>query len=184
MIYVLTGNGKGKTTCAIGMGTRAAGAEKKVLMIQFLKAPGFSSENKVIKKIKNFEVKSFGRKGFIVSKSYLKSHPELKKMGLKQATKEDFELMKKGVDLAKIAVDSKNYALLILAEICLALKFNLVAIEFFLNFLKEASQKLDIVLTGRQCPKQIIKVADLVTEFREKKHYFKKGKKARKGIEY
>jgi len=162
MIYVLTGNGKGKTTSAIGMGIRAAGAGKKVLMVQFLK-DGASSEVKVIEKIENFELKSFGRPGF------------------GPYSKRDYELVKGGFLFAK---KSKKYNLLILDEINVVLGFKLLGVREIIAFLNDYGKKLDVVLTGRYCPKEIIKIADLVTEFKEVKHYFKKKVKARRGFEY
>ncbi len=183
MIYILTGDGKGKTTSAIGMGVRAVGAGKKVLMIQFLKSGG-SSEEKVIKKIKNFQVKSLGRKGFFLPKESLAENPELKKKGVKPLTEKDFKLAKQGFDLTCKAAQSKKYDILILDEICVILKFGLIDIKEILDFLKKYGQKLDIVLIGRDCPKEIIRIADLVTDFKEIKHYYQKGIKARKGIEY
>lgn len=165
MIYVLTGNGKGKTTSALGMGLRAAGANKKVLMAQFLK-DGSSSEIKAIKKIRGFVIKSFGRRGF---------GPYFEK---------DRLLSKSGFIFAKEATLSKKYGLLILDEINIALDFKLLHIKEVIDFLKEYGKNLDVVLTGRYCPKEIIKIADLVTEFKEVKHYFKKGVAARKGIEF
>lgn len=185
MIFVLTGNGKGKTTSAIGMGVRAAGAARRVLMVQFLKPPNSSSEVKVIRKIKNFDIRSFGKQGFIVPKRYLKKHPELKKIGVREAEEDDFQLAAKGLDLAKRAIDSK-YNILILDESCVALNLGLIEIEGVMPILRKASfsQEIDVVLTGRQCPRKIVRIADLVTEFEEKKHYYKKGVKPRKGIEY
>lgn len=182
MIYVLTGNGKGKTTSAIGMGIRAVGAGNKVLMVQFLKT--FSSESKIIKKIKNFDLKSFGEKGFFVPKKYLKAHPELKKIGVKSATKEIIKLIQKGFDLAKKAAISKKYDLLILDEVCVVLQFGFIKKREMINFLKKHGKNLDIVLTGRNCPKAVIDKADLVTEMKEVRHYYQKGVGARKGIEY
>ena len=164
MLYIFTGNGKGKTTAAVGMGIRAVGAGQKVLMVQFLKT-GSSSENKVIKKIENFEVRSFGRPGF------------------GPLSKKDSELAEKGFNFAKKAAESQKYHLLILDEVNVALKFKLLKIKEVLSFLEKYGKKLDIVLTGRYCPKEIIKIADLVTNFQEIKHYYKKGIKARRGIE-
>lgn len=184
MIHVFTGNGKGKSTAAIGMGIRAVGAGKKVLMIQFLKTKSSASENKTIEKIKNFEIKSFGRKGFFLPLVFLKKHPEFGKKGFEPFSEKDFKLAKQGLDLAKTAAKSKKYNLLIFDEINIVLKFKLIDIKEILDFLKKYGKKLDIVLTGRHCPKQIIKIADLVTDFKETKHYYQKGVKARKGIEY
>lgn len=184
MIYVFTGNGKGKTTSAIGMGIRAVGARKKVLMIQFLKSKGLTSENRVIKKIKNFKIKSFGQKGFFLPQSELEKKPELKRKGVKALSEKDLELFKRGFSLVKKAAKSKKYQLLILDEITLALKFGLITQKEIEGFLKKHKEKVDIVLTGRYCPKELIKIADLVTEMKEVKHYYQKGKGARKGIEY
>ena len=182
MIYILTGNGKGKTTSAIGMGLRAVGAGKKVLMIQFLKTE--SSENKIIEKIKNFDIRTFGRKGFFLPKSVLKKQLQLRKKGIKPLTEKDFELAKQGFSLARKAAQSKRYNILILDEICVALKFSLIDIEMVLDFLRKYQKKLDIILTGRNAPQTIIKIADLVTEMKEVKHYYQKGIGPRPGIEF
>lgn len=165
MIYVLTGNGKGKTTSALGMGLRAAGAGKKVIMMQFLKDSS-SSEIKAVKKIGNFQIKSFGRPGF--------GH----------YSAEDSRLVKSGFLLAKKSAESQKYSLLIMDEINIVLHFELIGIAEVIEFLMDYGKKMDIVLTGRYCPKEIIKMADLVTEFKEVKHHFKKGVIARRGIEY
>jgi len=172
MIYVLTGNGKGKTTSALGMGLRAAGAGKNVLMVQFLK-DGASSEIKEIKKINNFQTKSFGRPGF------------------GPYSEKDSRLVKSGFLFAQKAAQSKKYSLLILDEINVATYLKLIGVKEVVEFLREYGKNIDIVLTGRYCPEEIIKIADLATEFKEIKHYFKRaclpaGRafKARKGIEY
>jgi len=192
MIYVLTGNGKGKTTSGIGMGIRAVGAGKKVLMVQFLKTKSLTSESAVIEKIKNFEIESFGREGFFLPQRELKKNPELKKMGVKALSKKDFQLAKRGFNLIKKAAESKKYQLLILDEICIAIYFGLIDKKDILSFLKKISKKaypgnaeeFDIVLTGRYCPKEIIKIADLVTEMKEIRHYYQRKIEAREGIEY
>ncbi len=168
MIYVFTGNGKGKTTCALGMGLRAAGAGLRVFMVQFLKKDK-SSELQSIKKVNNFDAKTFGR-GICISKKNISS--------------KDFALAKQGFNFVEKMAESKKYDMLILDELNLALKFGLLEVKQVLDFLKEYSKQIDIVLTGRYCPKEIIEIADLVTELKEVKHYYKKGAKARKGIEY
>ena len=165
MIYVLTGNGKGKTTSALGMGLRAAGAGKNVLMAQFLK-DGASSEIKEIKKINSFQTKSFGRPGF------------------GPYSEKDSRLAKSGFLFAKKACRLQKCDLLILDEINVAMHFKLIGVKEVVEFLREYGKNIDIVLTGRYCPKEIIKIADLVTEFKEVKHYFNKKDIARKGIEY
>lgn len=167
MIHIYTGNGKGKTTAALGLGLRAIGADKKVLLIQFLK-DGQSSEIKAIKKISNFDFKVFGKNGFI-NKNNLK--------------KIDFDLAEQGFIFAQKAIKSRKYDLIILDEINVTLDFKLLKTEDLINCIKKIPSKTELVLTGRQAPKKLIQIADLVTEMKEIKHYFKETK-ARKGIEY
>lgn len=169
MIHIYTGCGKGKTSAALGLGLRALGSGKKVLLIQFLKN-GSSSEVRVIKKyLPKFEVKSFGRKGF------------LDKNGLK---KQDYQLAEQGFNLAKKAVHSRKYEIIILDEINVALNLGLLKISGLIELIKIVPQDKELILTGRRASKKILKYADLITEMKEVKHYFKKGIKARKGIEY
>ena len=183
MLFVLTGQGKGKTTCAIGMGVRAAGAGRKVLMVQFLKS-GKISENKVLAGIDNFQVKSFGR-DICISKE--------------NVSDKDFELAKQGFQFAKKSLLEESCDFLILDEICVALHFGLFKEKEVLDFLSVSlrgalrrysaqaprrGNPTDIILTGRYCPQEIIEIADLVTELKEVKHHYQQNQKARKGIEY
>ncbi|MBI2042662.1 MAG: cob(I)yrinic acid a,c-diamide adenosyltransferase [Candidatus Nealsonbacteria bacterium] len=163
MIFVLTGNGKGKTTSALGMGIRAAGAGQKVLMVQFLKTSA-SSENKIIKRIENFDIKTFGRRGFAP-------------FGAKDAL-----LARKG--LRFLEKEAEKYKMIIMDEINVALKFNLISGKEVLSFLDAQDNNKHIILTGRSASKDICDKADLITEFKEVKHYFRRGVKAVKGIEY
>jgi cob(I)alamin adenosyltransferase len=168
VVHIYIGNGKGKTTAALGLGLRMVGSGKKVLLIQFLK-DGQSSEIKAIKKLLNFEVKAFGQKGF-VSKSKL--------------TKKDFDLAQQGFNFAQKAIESKKYDLIILDEINVANYFGLIKIGDLISLIKKTPSKTELILTGRNASKKIIQLADLVTEMKEVKHYFKRGIKARRGIEY
>lgn len=168
MIHIYTSNGKGKTTASLGLGLRAAGAGKKVLLIQFLKN-GESSEIKAIKKIKNFDVKVFGKKGFL-NKNKL--------------TKKDFNLARQGFNFVRKAVKSKKYGLIILDEINLINNFGLIKTNDLISLIKKTPSEIELILTGRNASKEIIQLADLVTEMKEIKHYYKKGIKARKGIEF
>lgn len=183
MIFVFTGSGKGKTTAALGMGLRAVGAGNKVLMIQFLKTEDGSSENKAIKKIKNFDIESFGRAGFFLPYDQLKNHSQ-SEVGISPISESDIALAKKGWNFAKEVSEAEKYQLLILDEIITALNLGLIDKEKILGFIKKYRDKMDIVLTGRNCPKEIIEMADLVTRCQEVKHYYQKGQKARRGIEY
>ncbi|MCD6477397.1 MAG: cob(I)yrinic acid a,c-diamide adenosyltransferase [Candidatus Aenigmarchaeota archaeon] len=180
MIQVYTGNGKGKTTAAIGLGIRAVGAGKNVLMIQFLKTND-SSELNVLRKLDNFEVRTFGRKGFFLPKKKLDENPSLREH-FKEFSNVDYELVREGFNLAKESVN--EYEIIILDEFNLVLNYDMIPLEEVLNFLKNADKNTEIIITGRYAPKEIIEVADLVTNFEEIKHYYTQGKGMRKGIEF
>ena len=167
MLFIITGNGKGKTTGAVGMAVRAMGAGKRVSMVQFLKA-GSSSEIEILNQLGSMDIRSFGRKGFIVN----------------QKTEQDIELAKQGLQYAKNALENNSCDFLVLDELCVALHFNLLPLNNVLSLLKEHKDKKHIVITGRKCPNQIIEMADLVTECREIKHYYTKGVPSQKGIEF
>jgi cob(I)alamin adenosyltransferase len=188
MLYILTGNGKGKTTSALGMGLRAVGGGKKVLMVQFLKG-GSSSELKAIKKLKNFKVRSFGRKVFVLPKRKLENHPELKKAGVQPLSQEDFLLAGRAFEFAKKELKRGAFDVVILDEIFIALKFKLLKEREVYDFLEKfASDKnIDIVLTGRYCPRKFFDLASVVSEIRARKHYYssiKDKRKSKKGIEF
>lgn len=179
MIYIFTGKGKGKTTAALGVGLRALGADKKVLMIQFLK-PGDSSENEVIEKLNNFKVKSFGRRGFFVPEEKLEGNPELKEEGVKAFGEKDEKLVSEALKTAE--KKKVNYDILILDEINLALYYNLIKEGKVLDFLDNI-ESTHVILTGRYCPDSLIEKADLVTEAKEIKHYYNQGQDPIKGID-
>ena len=168
MLQIYTGNGKGKTTASLGLGLRAVGAGEKVLLIQFLK-DGKSSEIKTIEKIKNFDFRSFGRKGFVIKNNLLKK---------------DFNLAMQGFNFTEKAVKSKKYNLVILDEMNTANYFGLIKIEDLIGLIKKTPSKMELILTGRNASKKLIQLADLVTEMKEVKHYYKEGIKSRKGIEF
>lgn len=166
MIQVYTGNGKGKTTAALGLAIRAAGNSLKVYIAQFVKG-GYYGELKILKKIGNIKVEQFGRKCFI----------------REEPAKVDIELAKKGFEKVKKIVAQKRYDVVILDEINIALKLGLLDLNEVIGFIKNTPRGLELILTGRYAHAKILKIADLVSEIREVKHYFKKGIAARKGIE-
>ena len=172
MILVFTGNGKGKTTASLGQAVRALGQNKKVLIIQFIKGPWISGEDIFAKKLKNIEIIKTG-KGFV------------KILGDKLPFKDHKNSAKYGLELAKKAVKSKKYDLIILDEINNAVELKLLSSKEIFKLLDNFPKNSDIILTGRNAPKSFIKIADLVTEMREIKHPFQKNKKStKKGIEY
>jgi cob(I)alamin adenosyltransferase len=180
MIFVLTGEGKGKTTSAIGMGIRAAGAGRKVLMVQFLKFP--TSEAKVLSNLKNFFLKTFGEEGFLVPVETLEKEKDFK--GLREISEKDRELAKEGFALAREWAEEGKCDFLILDELTWAINLSLLDKKDVLNFLKEFAGKIDIVITGRNCPEEILQIADLVTEMKMIRHPYEKGIGPREGIEF
>ncbi|MBU0503355.1 MAG: cob(I)yrinic acid a,c-diamide adenosyltransferase [Candidatus Omnitrophota bacterium] len=166
MIQVYTGEGKGKTTAALGLAIRAAGAGLKVYICQFAKARE-SGELVALKKIKNIKLERFGTSCFI------------RKIG-----KADIESAKEGLINCAKAIKSGKYDMVILDEINIASGLRLIDTEAICRLLKQAPKKIEIILTGRNAPKEIIACADLVSEIKEVKHYFHKGIKARRGIEF
>lgn len=166
MIQIYTGKGKGKSTAAFGLALRAAGAGLRVYIGQFLKAGSFS-EIKALKKFKNITVEQFGAGTFIKG----------------AARKIDRDLSARGLERAQ-EVLHKNYDVVILDEIIVALNLKLVPLKEMVSLIKDLPAKVELVLTGRGCPKRLVKLADLASEVRELKHYHGKGIRARRGIEF
>ena len=166
MIQVYTGNGKGKTTASLGLALRAAGAGLKVYIGQFLKS-GCYSEVCAIKAIKNITLEQFGSKCFLV----------------KSPTKKDIENANYGLLKAKKVIASRKFDVVVLDEINVALRLKLFTLKEVLDLISITPKKTELVLTGRNAPLKIIQVADLVSEIIDRKHYYSKGLKARKGIE-
>lgn len=167
MIQVYTGNGKGKTTAAIGLAVRAAGCGKKVYIGQFLKGKIYG-ELKSLKNIPNIKIEQFGTKCFI------KNNP----------TPEDMALARDNFKKVKKIIRQKKYDLVIMDELNIAVKLGLINLAEIAVIIKDLSKKTELVITGRYAHPEIIKIADLVSEIKEVKHYFKRGVKARRGIEF
>jgi len=165
---VYTGNGKGKTTAAIGLGIRATGDGLKVIMIQFMKGRRYS-EIDVLQHIKNFTVVQFGRDEFVS-----KEKPE----------QIDIDLAQKGLIYAKDIIQKGGYDLVILDEINVAVDFHLVSLENVIELLEKKPENIELVLTGRYASPEIIKHADIVSEILEIKHPYQKGVQSRKGIDW
>ncbi len=166
-IQVYIGDGKGKTTAAIGLTIRAIGAGLKVAFFQFFKT-GSSSEVKILKSFyPKIYYKNFGKKGFI-------------KDQINEKTKNK---VLQGWEELKELVKSRTYNIIVLDEISFALDWGIIGLKEFLDFLKNKPEDLEIIITGRSAPQELIEIADLVTEMKKIKHYYEKGIKARKGIE-
>lgn len=169
LVQVYTGNGKGKSSAAFGLALRAIGRGLKVYIIQFIKGGFDYGELYLVDKLPNLTLKAFGRGKFVTAKP-----PE----------KEDVKLAEEAFQLAKEVVESGKYDIVILDEINVALNLKLVSLEKVLQLIKNKPKHVELILTGRYAPNEIIDIADLVTEMREVKHPFNRGYEARKGIEY
>jgi cob(I)alamin adenosyltransferase len=165
-IQVYTGNGKGKTTAALGLSLRAVCAGKKVYFAQFIKGMKYS-ELDAVKYLKGFSMKQYGRNCFIYN----------------DPTAEDIRLAGEGLKECAEIVASGKYDIVVLDEINIALFFKLFTVEEVIDMLNKKAEGVEVVLTGRYAPQEIIDKADLVTEMKEIKHYYTKGVQARVGIE-
>lgn len=166
-VHVYTGNGKGKTTASIGLSVRAALAGKKVFFGQFVKGMDYS-ELKLVDYLPNFEIQQFGRDCFIYN----------------DPTKEDRQAANKGLEICKEALENGKYDLVVLDELNIALYYKLFSIEEVIEIIENRDDSVEVIITGRYAPKEIIDLADLVTEMKEIKHYYTEGVIARKGIEF
>lgn len=188
MLQVYTGNGKGKTTAAIGLAMRAVGAGFNVYIMQFMKSLAYS-EQKVLQKIPNITLKTSGKPFFIAEEGMLDAKmraafgDSVVIFPKGKPPKDYVELIKKGLADAQAAIKSKKYQLLILDELNVALAFALVGKDDVLSLLGSVPNDIEIVLTGRNAPAWLIERADLVTDMQEVKHYYTKGVAARRGIE-
>jgi cob(I)alamin adenosyltransferase len=169
LIQVYTGNGKGKTTAALGLALRAVGHRFKVLVIQFLKGGIAYGELRSAKKLFPYlTIVPMGREHFVNKKD---PHPI------------DRRWAKKGWELAQRSVQSQKYQLVILDEINVAVEYGMVPLKELLTLMKRKPGNVELILTGRWARPEVLRRADLVTEMKEKKHYYKKGIESRIGIE-
>tara|TARA_A100001037_G_scaffold42125_1_gene33112 strand:- start:334 stop:870 length:537 start_codon:yes stop_codon:yes gene_type:complete len=172
LIIVYTGNGKGKTTAALGLSLRAIGYEHKVCMLQFIKGSWHYGEMDSSKKLgPNFELIAVGKGfvGIIDDKSPREEHEKYAAEALK---------------ICREKIFSEEYDVVILDEVNYAINLGLLDVKEIIKLIKEKPEKLDLVLTGNHAKEEIIELADLVTEMKEIKHPFKSGIKAKKGIDF
>lgn len=168
LVHLYTGNGKGKTTAAFGLSLRMAGRGGRTLIVQFLKGRP-TGEVIAVKRIPEIEVRRFGSERFVDPRN------------LRQ---EDIKLAKEGLDTAARAMSSGDYRLVVLDEVNVAVAFNLLEVEEVESAVMSRHPNTEVVLTGRYAPDSFFELADYVTEFRELKHPFSRGIRAREGIEY
>ena len=165
-LHVYTGDGKGKTTAAFGVALRAAMAGKRVFVGQFVKSMRYH-ETKVESLLPQIHTEQFGRGCFIGR------NPE----------EADKEAARKGLDRCREALSGREYDLVILDELNIALYFGLLTTEEVLNALLNRGELVEAIVTGRYAPQGLIDAADLVTDMAEIKHYYQKGVESRDGID-
>ncbi|NCB96798.1 MAG: cob(I)yrinic acid a,c-diamide adenosyltransferase [Bacteroidia bacterium] len=168
MIHVYTGNGKGKTTAALGLAIRAVGARKKVFFAQFVKGKPYSEIGFIKSNIPAITIKQYGLGCFIVN----------------VPTQDDVDAACKGLSEVSSVLKSGDYDVVILDEANIAVYYNLFSVDDLIRAISERDGKTEVIITGRYASEKLLEIADLVTEMKELKHYFRQGVEAREGIEY
>jgi cob(I)alamin adenosyltransferase len=169
LIQVFTGDGKGKTTAALGEALRACGHGFKVLVVQFMKGDVKYGEIAIAGKVPNLEIHQFGLPTFVK-----KGDP----------SEADLRLAREGFAFAKKAIEQASFDMVILDELNVAIDYGLLPLEEVLQLLRERPKGVEIIITGRYAPKEIIEIADLVSSVEEVKHPYQKGIVGRKGVEW
>jgi len=168
-VQVYTGDGKGKTTAALGLALRAAGHGLATYFGQFLKGRPTGELRAARRLHPHLKVEQFGRKDFL--------RPD------GDPDQEDIDRARRGLARCRRAMRSGRYRIVVLDEVNVAVDLGLLSEKEVLDALDERPAEVEVVLTGRGAPPAFLRRADLVTEMKERKHYYVKGVKARKGIE-
>ena len=167
-IQIYTGDGKGKTTAAIGLSVRAVGAGKKVFFAQFVKGQIYSEVKAILQYLPNIIIKQYGLDCFIYHKP----------------KQEDIDAAREGFEEVSEIVLSGKYDVVVLDEANIAIYYQLFSVEELIEVLKRKPEQTEIIITGRNAPVELIEFADLVTEMKEIKHYYTQGIQARVGVEF
>ena len=166
-IHVYTGNGKGKTTAALGLALRAAGAGLNVYIGQFLKKGEYNELFAIEKLQERITLEQFGRERFVSEK----------------IVDEDIQLARQGFQRVKEIMNCERYDVVILDEINVAFSYGLLDVNEVIDFFRTRPKKQELILTGRYAPEGIVDLADLVSEIKAIKHYYDRAVPARQGIE-
>jgi cob(I)alamin adenosyltransferase len=168
-VQIYTGDGKGKTTAALGLALRAAGHEFHTFIGQFMKGQSYGELDAVARLAPFITIEQFGRKSFL----HIKDHPP----------QTEINRARRGLARSRAAMLSGRYRIVVLDEVLVAIFFKLLSEANVHAFLDEKPDDVEVVLTGRRAPASLVRRADLVTEMKERKHYYQKGVLARPGIE-
>lgn len=171
LLMVYTGDGKGKTTAALGLALRAIGWGKRALFLQFMKGTGnvYGERIAAQKYLPDLEMVQVGRDEFV---------------NLKNPDPVDVALAEEGLKKFEEALFSGRYGLIVCDEINVAMACGLLKTSKVLELVEKRPDGVDLVFTGRYCPDEVVDAADMVSEVKEVKHHYRKGVPAREGIEY
>jgi cob(I)alamin adenosyltransferase len=169
IVLVITGNGKGKTTAAVGQALRALGHGRKVFMIQFMKGKKYGEVLAAERCLPDFTIRPSGLDSFV-----MRDNP----------APIDRELAQAGLEMARQVVAAGEHDLVILDEVNVALDFKLIDLEDVIAVVANKPPAVDLILTGRYAPQEIVALADTVSEIQEIKHHYAKGIKERAGMEF
>jgi len=167
-VHVYTGDGKGKTTAALGLALRAAGAGRRVFIVQFCKGRRSSELVSLERLADRITIRRFGSADFIGS----------------EPSAVDIDAAREGLAVARDVISGGEYDLVVLDEAAVATRLGLFAVDDLLALLDARPPHVELVITGRDADPRLVARADLVTEMREIAHYFDRGVQAREGIEY
>ncbi len=166
-VQIYTGNGKGKTTAALGLSLRAVSIGKKVFFGQFVKGMKYSEVN-CTDFVPNIEFEQFGKECFIYN----------------DPTEDDIKRAEQGLAKMSSALKDGKYDVVVMDELNIALYFKLFTVEEVIKAISNRAPHVEVIITGRYAPKELVEIADLVTEMKEIKHYYTKGVENRKGIDF
>jgi len=169
LVYVFTGDGKGKTSTALGVALRALGHGLKVFIVYFLKGDYPYGERRILSQLPNIAFTSFGSKAFV--------DPE-------NIKPEEIEQAKQGLAAAREVILHGNYDLVVLDEVNLAVAWKMIELDEVISLIKNKPQNMELILTGRKANTELVKLADLVSECIKIKHPYDKGELGRKGIDW
>ncbi len=169
MIILFTGDGKGKTSAALGISLRASGHKMDTLIIQFMKKQGTSGEQDIsCEPFKNIDIFPFGA-DFLFSENEKTEH---------------IRIAQKAWSFMKEMLLRKKYHILILDELTVAIKYGLILVDEVMDFLKNPPYEIHIIITGRYAPSELLNIADIATEMKKIKHIYDKGMPAIEGIDF
>lgn len=165
-LHIYTGNGKGKTTAALGLAIRAVCAGKKVFFGQFIKGMKYS-EVSCMEFVPNIKFEQFGKDCFIYD----------------EPNEDDIERAKIGLEKINFILQEGKYDVVVLDELTIALYYKLFSTKDVIEIIQNRAPHIEVIITGRYAPDDLIEIADLVTEMKEIKHYYQTGIVSRQGID-